>query len=355
MNAPVTTLAVAGCLLSGCGSALLSKTIETKYGESRVRNIVGVTSADIDNENITLKLNLECIQSVTHVYCNQRFLETHGKCMRKTTVTQDRPTVCDWNSYQDFQLTLTPPWSGEPASGVLLAGRIARFPVDWSRTGVDPLSPNARLELANGSWFIGTPIEVAFKWMPSEKSSEQMLLMIGEAMDTEVTVSPPDGPVALNVTAFTVEGGGALRTGRRAHLRLSVRNAGLGTAHRVIARTRSGIPDLHNLQFSFGILRPGEGKSRVIAVQVPKDAEASILILVLVEDANEGRASHKQRFLIMTGDEPGDRPRAACPAGLLTFSRYKERLIRIRAMLETGAITQQEFDEYEAALLVCLE
>lgn len=356
MNALLVPLAL-GWFLTSCGPVVSPRAPKWRsLGEARVRRILGVASTDIRGEGITMTLNFECVRTVTDTYCDELVQELYAnaECVEKTVVRREEPLRCQWSSYADLQPSLTPPWGREPIRGLLGAGRMVRFPVEWGKTGIDPLGEGARAKLA-GSWLIGVPSVVAFRWKPPEDSLEDMLSLIGDATDTEVMVGRSDGPVTLVVTSFIVEGG-ALRAGKAHRLQLTIKNEGQGTAYRVVARTRSGIPALHKLQLSFGILRRGEDKTRVATVEVPSAVtHDSALVLVLVGDAHNGHVSHRQRFPIVTTNVPDGETTASCPAGLLTRARYEEKLARMSALLEMGGISQAEFDDHEAALLRCLE
>jgi hypothetical protein len=355
MNVLLVPLVV-GLLLCSCGPAARRAPNRSSHGEARFHRIVGVASTDIRGEGITMTLNFECVRTVTDTYCDElvHMLYADAECVQRTLVTREEPFPCHWSSYADLQLTLTPPWSREPIAGLLGAGRMVRFPVEWRKTGMDPLRDDARARLAS-SWLIGTHSKVAFRWKPSEGALESILSHIGDATDTQAMVQSSDGPVTLVVTSFALEGG-ALRAGTRTRLQLTIKNEGPGTAYRVIARTRSGIRALHKLQLSFGTLRPREAKTRVATVEIGGSVtHDSALVLVLVGDAHDNHVSHRQRLPVVTANVPGDGTTASCPTGVLTRTRYEEKLARMTVLLETGAISQEEFDDHEAALLRCLE
>jgi hypothetical protein len=352
MRALLTAL-LCSCLLA-CAAAPVKPTQKDegspRFARGRVANVVG---ADVRSDGIALKLDYMCARTVMESYC-KRESWADGRCQEKGVLRKEELSACDWSRYEEIELTLTPPWSRQALAAPLGRDRSVRFAVDWSKVGVDPLNADARKQLAHG-WLVAAPSTAAFEWKPSERSLNEILAKIGDATGTELDVGRSDGPVTLSVRSFTVYGG-SLRAGQAARLRLIVRNAGTGKAYRVVARTRSGIPALHRLQFSFGTLKPGEDKTRELTVNVPDTVtEESALILLMIEDANRNPARHKQRFAIVAA-ERRDTPRtASCPAGVLTLHQYKAKVERIKTMLENRAINRQEFDDYEAELLACLE
>lgn len=343
-----------GCLLA-CAAAPSIPT-QTHQGSPRFAHgrVANVVWAEVLGDGIALKLDYMCARTVMDVYCQRDSIKTDGSCTKKDVVKREELSACNWDRYEEVKLTLTLPWDGQAVAAPLGRDRSARFAVDWSKVGVDPLNADSRKQLADG-WLVAAPATAAFEWKPPEKSVNEILAKIGDATGTELDVGRSDGPVTLNVRSFSVYGG-SLRAGQQARLRLIVRNAGTGKAYRVVARTRSGIPALHRLQLSFGTLKPGEDKTRELTVDIPDTTiEESALVLLMIEDANRNPARHTQRFAIVAADRRDSPRTAACPAGVLNHHQYKAKVERIKKMLENRAINRQEFDDYEAELLACLE
>src|SRR5215813_2281026 len=94
-------------------------------------------------------------------------------------------------------LKVRAPW-GEVYAG---SGDVARVEVqvDWSKTGIDPLAPNAAAALRDG-WFAQTTeggIDQALK--PSDDELTKMLAEIGAATDTQVETNLDAGNTKLLV------------------------------------------------------------------------------------------------------------------------------------------------------------
>jgi hypothetical protein len=80
-----------------------------------------------------------------------------------------------------------------------------------------------------------------------------------------------------------------MHNGAANELVLTLANQGEGAAYRLRVVTRSNIPALHGLRFSYGRLRPGESKTRRARIQVPRENSEAEAVVVLVFEEASGR------------------------------------------------------------------
>jgi hypothetical protein len=173
---------------------------------------------------------------------------------------------------------LLAPWGAEfePVQG---GPNGVAFKIDWSRSGIDPLSDGAASKV-DDIWRITAPDAAApLEWRPTSEDVQAMLVLIGDATATQVGVYEVSAPAQVQVLDFKVDD--ELRAGSSAYVILSVKNQGKGSAYRLIATTRSDVPALHRLQFSFGRLDPGEIKQRRVLVTLPRVNEYSEAVVVV--------------------------------------------------------------------------
>ena len=161
------------------------------------------------------------------------------------------------------------------------------FQIDFSKADIDPLAPDAPARLERPWTLVHTGTESTERtWTPGAAERAEMLMLVGERTFTQITVEEVNVPPTLVVKELFHAG--ELRNGTAAELVLTVANTGSGTAYRVIARTRSNIPALHGLQFSFGKLEPHEAKTRRVKVELPRDNDENQALIVLAfEEAHQ--------------------------------------------------------------------
>ncbi len=176
---------------------------------------------------------------------------------------------------------LTSPWGQTlaPAEGRL---ETLVFAVTWDGAGIDPLAQGAS-DALKLPWRFESPDALGpVLWNPDESQRTTMLFLIGEATDTQTAVVNVTEPPQIEVTDFHASS--ELRNGASAELVLTVTNRGAGDAYRLSATTRSNVPALHGLRFSFGQVGPGKAKTRRVKVNLPRDNDESEATVVLVFD-----------------------------------------------------------------------
>jgi len=158
---------------------------------------------------------------------------------------------------------LVPPWGVTISPFQGGAGGVA-FRIDWKAAHIDPLVPGAIAKLSR-PWRIESPdaYEPA-EWTPNESDLAAMLVLIGEATDTQIEVEPVSSPPQIEVVGMRMVEG--LRNGTSGVMEVTVRNKGAGAAYRLVAITSSNIDALHRRQISFGRLLPNETKTRRIVL-----------------------------------------------------------------------------------------
>jgi hypothetical protein len=94
------------------------------------------------------------------------------------------------------------------------------------------------------------------------------------------------------------------------------------------------------------------GKTQVVDLdfKVPADTQLGTALVVLASFSGEGLArGEPQRLTAVVG-----RPQV-CPGARITREEYRRRHEALRGALASGALTQDEFDEYDAELILCIE
>jgi hypothetical protein len=179
---------------------------------------------------------------------------------------------------------LLTPWGTKVLPSQGGAGGVA-FRIDWSKTGVDPLAVGATTHLEK-PWRIESPdADEPAEWQPGAGDLAAMLVLIGDATDTQVEVA--DVSAAPQVEVVSLRTDDDLRNGTSGQLVATVHNKGAGAAYRLIATTRSNIPALSGLQLSFGRLAPGESKTRRLRVELPRtNGEDEALVVLLFHEAH---------------------------------------------------------------------
>ncbi len=195
------------------------------------------------------------------------------------------------------QVTLQSPWHDEIPVSESGPDWIA-FKIDFSHADVDPLAARVDEQLERGWTIIAHDTYQQRIWFPEARDRAAMIPLIAEATRTEITVSEVNQPPTLVVQDFHNES--ELRNGGASVLTLTVVNNGEGAAYRVFATTRSNVPALHGLQFSFGRLQPREAKTRRVKVVLPRDNDETEALVVLVFDEAHQFApeSSSRRFAV---------------------------------------------------------
>jgi serine/threonine-protein kinase len=160
--------------------------------------------------------------------------------------------------------------------------------------------------------------------------------------------APPAGPRAALTAVLSSDAshGGVNR------IVLSVTNRGPDPAHGVVAQLRSSSAALHGLQLSFGRIEPGETLTRTRDVALASQAdEIDPTVVAVVTSGNAPPASTTGKLRLAT-EAPLHGP---CERGALTRDAYRIKRNSLEAALAAAALTQQEFDRYDAALVRCIE
>jgi hypothetical protein len=133
---------------------------------------------------------------------------------------------------------------------------------------------------------------------------------------------------------------------------LSVTNRGPDPAHGVVAQLRSSSAALHGLQLSFGRIERGETITRtrdVALASAADELDPTVVAAVTSDNAPPASVTGKLRLA------PEITLRGPCTRGTLTREAYRIRRSGLAAALAAAALTQQEFDSYDAALVSCIE
>ena len=132
---------------------------------------------------------------------------------------------------------------------------------------------------------------------------------------------------------------------------LSVTNRGPDPAYGVVAQLRSSSAALHGLQLSFGRIERGETVARTQDVALAGADEIAPTVVAAVTSSNAPPASTTGKLRLATeATLPG-----LCTRGALTRDAYRIKRNGLEAALAAAALTQQEFDRYDAALVSCIE
>ena len=234
----------------------------------------GVLHFDAGRRELLLELANDACQLETVV----RMRDASGRPRVRREMCSPFPNK-DWSG-----VTLVTPWQEELAAYAPGPNQLA-FRVDFARSDVDPLAPDIEAKLAR-PWEIRVKGGDKQMWMPSPEERTALLAQASSDLKIETYVGEVTGQPNLVVQDLSVKG--ELRNGAGAHLVLSVGNTGQGAAYRLVVRTRSNIPALHGLQFSFGRLAPGESEVREVRVALPGDNDEPQAVVVLVfEEAHQ--------------------------------------------------------------------
>jgi len=243
-----------------------------------------VSSVSVQKSGIVVGLSAsDCSRESVEHWCPLTNPSCTDKPLRVTREHIDCPPRIP------VSLKVRAPW-GEVYAG---SGDVAHVevPVDWSKSGIDPLAANAAASLRDG-WFAQTTeggMDQALK--PSDDDLTKMVAEIGDATDTQVETNPDARNTKLLV-AFA-ESNAANVVG------LSVTNTGDTPAYRVVATLRSSFRGAHGLQISFGRIDPQRSKVRARQIPPPTDpTELSPTIVAEVTAQNSTAISVSRRITL---------------------------------------------------------
>jgi hypothetical protein len=277
-----------------------------------------------------LRIPFTCTKDIVEVYCEG------------TDCTSERRTNSSTCVGGELSVTLISPW-GSASKSPIEADSTAQFAIDWAVSGVEPLAEDAGFRLSNG-WQLAVD-DVTVDWVPPQATLPLMIEAVAAAAGIDMTIAEETRPVDLEVTAVVET---KLRMGAKASLLFTVRNNGPGVAYRAVVLTSSNVRSLHGLQVSFGLLQAGEAKTKQVDVVIPRDETDTEAKLTLTAQANQvPLRTTTQRFAI--------KPASMCPDGSITRDEYRRRHEALFEALKAGALAQDEFDAYDAELILCID
>ncbi|MBS1118364.1 MAG: hypothetical protein H6Q90_592 [Deltaproteobacteria bacterium] len=224
------------------------------------------------------------------------------------------------------------------------------FEVDWNSDTLDPTTAEGRAQIARPWQLTSKPIGLVAMWRPSAQDvvtiRERMVAAWNRVIEGKT-------PARVTSTGFTSDDNG-LVVGGTATLRVSVENTGDSTAVDVTATSRSSLPQLHNLNFAFGNLRPGRKASKSVTVTLPATTvgEGATVVLTFSEATGHEPAELTQKLGF---NKKAAFKKAKCPEGTFSRERYDKKRAKLQKALDDGSMTQDEFDTYDAELIRCLD
>jgi hypothetical protein len=192
-------------------------------------------------------------------------------------------------------LFLVAPWQ-ERTAGTLEGGRV-RFHVDWAKTGIDPLAEDANARL-DGVWHVEHAFDgtIYQTWRADAEQINRIRHYIGAATDTQYELRR--GGASPSLVVVSIEPLRPLRAGNSSTIAITLKNEGAGDAYLVAAETRSSLPALHGLRYSFGTIPPGASKTRAVTIEVPRSTvETSAMLVVAFREGNDQPPDNASRRL----------------------------------------------------------
>jgi len=194
--------------------------------------------------------------------------------------------------YSRDAVHLIAPWGVDATAALADAGPdrpgalVAVLQIDWAMSGLDPLDAET-WERAERPWRLEHPmLEAPVSWTPTRADLEIMAAAAGRAAGIDPVVVAGGSPPDIVVDEFSV-GGGEVLAGSVSSLEVAITNRGAGDAYRLYATTRSSIPALHGLQFSFGRVPAGASVRRKLSVSVPALEESDAMVVLVFSEANQ--------------------------------------------------------------------
>jgi hypothetical protein len=150
-------------------------------------------------------------------------------------------------------------------------------------------------------WFITSEsADNRIAWLPMNADIQTMLAAIGKATGMDGTVDPSAEPAKVAIKSIDLKGK-SLITGQenRISVTVTLQNHSPGPAYRVIARTRSSHPTLHDLRFVFGRINGGKQVSKTLSAVLPASwSEETPMIVVRASGANATEVHRGQRVAL---------------------------------------------------------
>ena len=237
------------------------------------------------------------------------------------------------------ELQVVTPWGASTTARPSGTG-VAVFAVDW---GIERAGELSKDQLAT-AWQVTAPtLKLAARWTPSAGETDRLAKLVAAASARVVV-----GATAPQIEATIEAGGKGIQIGGTGQLVLTVQNKGGSTATKLTAKTRSSMPALHGLTFSFGTVQPGASASRTQEVKIADDVlDDSATILVIFSEGGGHAPAELTKILPLA--------RAVCPGGRLTRQKYDEKRTKLKRAVAAGDMSKEDFEKYDAELLRCLD
>jgi len=237
------------------------------------------------------------------------------------------------------ELQVVTPWGASTTARPSGTG-VAVFAVDW---GIERAGELSKDQLAT-AWQVTAPtLKLAARWTPSAGETDRLAKLVAAASARVVV-----GATAPQIEATIEAGGKGIQIGGTGQLVLTVQNKGGSTATKLTAKTRSSMPALHGLTFSFGTVQPGASASRTQEVKIAEDVvDDSATILVIFSEGGGHAPAELTKILPLA--------RAVCPGGRLTRQKYDEKRTKLKRAVAAGDMSKEDFEKYDAELLRCLD
>ena len=250
----------------------------------------------------------------------------------------ERLVPCDGAHLAQVRVMATTPWHRE-VPGMWVDARHLVFRIDWSNSGLNPLEDSSAVA-ATRPWLIsGT------SWVPNATDVRRILQLIAEATGDTNDVVEGGAPPRLEVTRFEIDQG-ALLAGGTSVLTVEITNHGPGTAYRVVATTRSGIPHLHGQRLNFGMIRPGTTKVRHHLVALPStESPPDTMLLLVLGEGNGFPPPNLSRRIPIRAVEPILEP---------TLEPILEPTLEVSCSIDDHHGTRLELDAGEDVILSCI-
>lgn len=287
MIRPATVLALLA-IIAGCAAT-------EPYAQRRGAPFVKATTVDasIGPRGYRISVAARCQAQVVNIWC-EPLAERRTSCNTPPTVTKAEVACPKELEFRNVLVSLRAPW-GAVYSATSDERGVVDMPVDWAKSGIDPLAEGAAAQLA-ANWLVTTREGLSLELKVSSQDVEAMRAAIGEATDTQSAAGTSGERAALKAELVESE---PMVMGRAGTIGVSITNSGPQPAYRVIAKLKSGVEALDGIQLSFGRIDPGKTKVRARRIPLPAalDDRAPI-VLANVSYANGEDFSVKRRFTI---------------------------------------------------------
>ena len=249
--------------------------------------------ASVGPRGYRISVIARCQTQVINIWC-EPLATRRTSCNTPPTVTKAETACPKELEFRNVLVSLRAPW-GAVYSATSDASGVADVPVDWAKSGIDPLADGAAAQLA-ANWLVTTQAGLSLELRPTPQDIEAMRTAIGEATDTQYAVGAPGERATLKAELVENE---PLIAGRPGTIGLSITNSGPRPAYRVTAKLKSGVEVFDGIQLSFGRIDPGKTKVRGRRISLPAGLDdRAPIVLANVSSANGEDFSVKRRFSV---------------------------------------------------------